>query len=149
MNNKAASEVIGVILMIAITIAIAATVYVYVSAKMSESNIEHRSVSGNVTKIVTIYSNVDIDYNITFDYNNSFYINDDPFEWKLGEYYSLELYRYYDEWHIDSIIITTEELESDVQEVKNEYRNDTMVYIWNDNNFLDFPNTKSLSYDVC
>ena len=94
MNKKAVSAVIGVILMVAITVAIAATVYVYV-----KGNIGNRApywdvkVSGNVTKVVEYYYNENnIVYNITLDYNNSFFtIENQKIDWVLGQWYTIML----------------------------------------------------------
>lgn len=111
MNNKGVSEVIGVILMVAITVTIACVVYIFVSGNITTDN-EYLQVSGNVTKIVEIYSNGDIDYNVTFDYVDSYLINDDDFDWMLGKHYTITLYTHdcFDGWFIYSYVLNIEEL---------------------------------------
>ena len=86
MDNKGVSASIGMILMIAITVAIAAIVYIYVDSIyvdsiLKEPKTEHIFISGNVTKIEKIYSG-DIDYRITFDYNNTYLIGNDDIDWE-------------------------------------------------------------------
>lgn len=62
MNNKAVSEVIGVILMVAITVAIAATVYVYVSNTFQSDDtivINQIDIAENYVVAVIYYDLVD------------------------------------------------------------------------------------------
>lgn len=76
MKKKAGvSAVIGVILMVAITVAIAATVYVYVSGMLDETEDIELTVEGTVTSVV----NAGLDttwnttvYNITLDNEDTY-----------------------------------------------------------------------------
>lgn len=68
MKNNSVSAVIGVVLMVVITVAIAATVYVYVSGLFNDTEIIETYVEGNVTSVVeyTIMNN-EIVYNVTLN----------------------------------------------------------------------------------
>ena len=111
MNNKGVSAVIGIILMVVITVAIALTVYVYVDSLLREPEIERVYISGNVTKIEKIYSG-DVDYRITFDYNNTYLIGNADMDWVLGKHYNMTIWRseYLDKWIIEEYVLTVEEL---------------------------------------
>jgi flagellin-like protein len=107
-NKNAVSAVIGVILMVAITVAIAATVYVYV-ASIYDGGEERIEVSGNVTKIVEVFDRGDVDFTITFDYNDTYIIVDDNFDWVLGQWYKLDLVEYEPgAWTMDNYIRVTQ-----------------------------------------
>lgn len=74
-KEEGVSAVIGVILMVAITVAIAATVYVYVSGMIGDTTDTELTVEGIVTSVV----NAGIDmtwnttvYNITLDNDNTY-----------------------------------------------------------------------------
>lgn len=99
MNDKSGlgvSAVIGVILMIAITVAIAGTVYVYVSGfhtvRVNVDSDDNVIIMGNVTKIKKFYNNNLVSFRVWFDYNISYCINGN-FDWKLGRFYELYLVR--------------------------------------------------------
>ena len=78
MNKKGVSAVIGVIFMVAITVAIAATVYVYVEGQLrSEEDVEPELyVEGTVISVaeagVYLKGGTTTIYNITLDDGNSY-----------------------------------------------------------------------------
>jgi flagellin-like protein len=93
MNNKSVSAVIGIILLVAITVAIASTVYVYVSHVYdthvydTENNIIKQNISGNITE--KFRTNTDTLY-YYFVIDNSFdvSINESNFyKYNVGDYY--------------------------------------------------------------
>jgi len=103
-RNKGVSAVIGVILMVALTVAIAGTVYFYVTEILPKYEKEydvHKNIEGNLTEITYSYANNDIDYFLTFDSNKTYFIYDN-FGWELENYYSLTIYTNsnYDGWFI-------------------------------------------------
>jgi len=104
-RNKGVSAVIGVILMVAITVAIAGTVYFYVTTLLVKDDLleydVHKNIEGNLTEITYSYANNDIDYFLTFDNNKTYFIYDN-FGWELENYYSLTIYTNsnYDGWFI-------------------------------------------------
>lgn len=67
MNNKSVSAVIGIILMLAIIVAIAATVYAYVSGIINDNVETAQYVEGNVTSVIEysvingVINNVELD----------------------------------------------------------------------------------------
>jgi len=111
MNNKGAPPVIGVILMVALTTAIASTVYVYVTSSLEEPETQHIYISGNVTKIEKIYSG-NIDYRVTFDYNDTYLIGNDDIDWEIGKHYNMTIWRseYLDKWLIEEYVLTVDEI---------------------------------------
>ena len=113
-KEKGVSAVIGVILMVAITIAIAATVYVYVSQYYGEESL---TVEGTVLSVVEwdVYDDPscaecnDTIYNITLDEDNSYLMmfrTDDavvpPVDVTIRFYYEL-VEDYYDVYKIKSL----------------------------------------------
>lgn len=113
-KKKGVSAVIGVILMVAITVAIAATVYIYVSQYYEE---ERLTVEGTVQSVVEwgIYDDPscaecnDTIYNITLDDNESYLMmfRTDaavvpPVDETLRFYYNL-VDDYYDVYRIKSL----------------------------------------------
>lgn len=101
--KEAVPAVIGVILMVAITVAIVATVYVYVAGVVSEDYGEiYLDVAGNTTMITMQLNYGDVDYVVTFDYNHTYRIEDDDFDWELGKFYNMTLYtdKYIADWII-------------------------------------------------
>ena len=112
MDNKGVGAVIGIILMFAITVAIAGTVYIYIDGVLKEPKTENIFVYGNVTKIEKIYGDGGIDYRITFDYNNTYLIGNENFDWEIGQYYNMSLWRseYLNKWLIKEYILLVEEI---------------------------------------
>ena len=89
MNNKGVSAVIGVILMIAITVAIASTVYVYVSGmieydeiEITEGNITHKWKGNYLSQVIYYF---EIDSNIDVEVEKEIY-----FSYQIGDYYKEE-----------------------------------------------------------
>ena len=87
MNNKCVSAVIGVILMVAIVVAIAGTVFLYVSSMIhDESSKEY--ISGYLTDI---YHVTESKFCVTLD-NDSYFVS---FDKDKDEYYSFTVGNYY------------------------------------------------------
>jgi len=70
MNNKAISAILGVILMVSITIAIAASVYLYVEENRNRID-KPIFLSDEVTMIITGYDTNDTEYEELFNYSFS------------------------------------------------------------------------------
>ena len=87
MNKKGVSAVVGVILMVAITVAVASTVYVYVSGTLLY---EDESIEGNVTDKIIVgspgYRNLDYWFIIdeTFDIEVDI---ETYYSYNIGDYY--------------------------------------------------------------
>ena len=117
MNKKGVSVVIGVILMVAITVAIASTVYVYVSGMIGNYDGDSFDVEGNLTRVEKIsIERGKIYYNITFDYNESYIILQELNEniWETGLYYYINLTPYWNhnnEYLLKSFTIILGEME--------------------------------------
>lgn len=116
-NKRAVSAVIGVILMTAITVAIAATVYVYVTGLYEVEDHPELSVEGTVTSVVNytwsaVYKTTV--YNITLDDEDTYQMlfrSDDalvpPTNVELRFYYNIVMKNgsedYYDVYEIKSL----------------------------------------------
>jgi len=120
MNKKGVSAVMGVILMVAITVAIAATVYLYISGFFGGGITPYEEkivyVRGNVTRIEKIINYWDTDYNITFDYNNTYRISNNENIWEIGNYYELTLSynKYGNDYDITEYVILIDEIKQEV-----------------------------------
>jgi len=101
-------KVIGIFVAV-LVIVIATLVHALVT---HEEEIIEIEIEGNVTKIVKYYSNNDYDYWITFDCGKTYYFGEDNFEWELGKYYSMTIWKYKggENWNIDSYLVSSEEL---------------------------------------
>jgi flagellin-like protein len=89
-EKKAVSEVIGVILMVAITVAIAAVVYVYVEKIIEFDDIHYGPVSGNITsKFITgestLYYHFVLDDKLDVSVSES-----DYYKYAVGDFYKGE-----------------------------------------------------------
>ena len=88
MNNKAVNAVIGVFLMVAITVAIAATVYLYVSNTINSDEIP---IEGNVTDKLIVgspgYNNLEywfiIDKSVEVEVDLGIF-----YDYEIGDYYT-------------------------------------------------------------
>ena len=113
MNNKGISAVVGVILMVAITVAIATTVYVYVS----DVAVDHK----NTIEINEVLTNISIEYKYT-DYkrleychltfgNDTYRLQNNDFKWIVGNTYNIKLdYNdYYDYYTLKSYQVVVNE----------------------------------------
>lgn len=114
MKNKGVSAIIGVILMVAITVAIAATVYVYVENLMQEQEEEPELyVEGTVLFVENLGTSPTLNttvYNITLDDGNSYsmlFRTEEavvpPAGVTLRFYYEIVLSDYYDVYKIKSL----------------------------------------------
>jgi flagellin-like protein len=87
-KNKGVSAVVGVILMVAITVAIAFTTYVYVSDALTDK--EYLYVEGNVTDKYTegSYNASGVTFYLVLDYDNKVIVPRDTYnEYDIGDYY--------------------------------------------------------------
>lgn len=86
MNKLCVSAIIGVILMVAITVAIACVVYIYVDNIMQEDNIIH--IEGNITNkyvFLTIHNEI---YHYFVINNYEIFVNINIYyEYNIGDFY--------------------------------------------------------------
>ena len=117
MNNKGVSVIIGVILMVAVTVAIASTVYFYVSGMIGNYDDDSFDVEGNLTRVEKIVEdNGRVYYNLTFDFNESYIILQELNKniWETGLYYYINLTPYWNhnnEYLLNSYIVILGEME--------------------------------------